>query len=870
MMSNYEQFRTIMKDAGFALSNKPVTKKILENAISFSKCDKKTVLAKQHEITKKIYFLLNGSAKFNKYFEKNSLTFATINKKNSPLGISGLNPPGRFMAEIMIDENSEYYSFDLNYLDEIESVDPGFVATFLSYILFFSTNLLWSTRNLDSAYKQNNYQISKGSNSGIRESNYEKIKDTIFFSSILEEDVKKLLNLGEIKLYSTDEFIALEGNDSSGLNILLSGKVEGSFNSNIDNSIKKKYRSIARPGVALSLSCGKRFIKFPYSIQVTRDTRVLHLSNDAINNLIKDNPVLAIKLLKRQIWQLGRYQQSATGLARYAAKNEIELLKFLIQDNFSKLPVNSKIYSVPHLLENRYSHELAFDIIYNLMVTGNEIEKSIANLMSDALKSFEKQQRFFKELNIIYNRVEQFKKVKSKASLDKLTLSNFIKAFDHVPYVIKGLENLPEKANHIFFYNHLAANDENKLANGHAFSIDSHFVSAKILYPKYGDGGKRIVRASRNTEYWRHNFYENLDYIFVHTKESDLLNESDDEKKERKNKFFNDAQDIINAGQPLVIAPEGTSETEDNFTDTSPGPFKPGAFTLAGQLKPEPYLVPIALANFDKPVSSTVYSAVIKQPIKISNFVKDTTNINEIKSFLLEYRKTFKGYVEEANELSNKVKLDTHDLTNLNTNYNLVSPIEEEFELDVRELELNSINQSVNQKEIILFGSSTFRMWENYEQDLGGKNILNLAFGGSTLSSCRTYFERIFSNYNPKILFFYGGDNDIGRGLNSDQINQEFLLFATQAAEKLKNTKCFFISIKPSPFRKKFLTEITNTNDKIKNTISTLEKWRFIDICNPMLKAGYDKFYDQDQLHMNDLGYSLLSKSLRDEIAKTK
>ena len=83
-----------------------------------------------------------------------------------------------------------------------------------------------------------------------------------------------------------------------------------------------------------------------------------------------------------------------------------------------------------------------------------------------------------------------------------------------------------------------------------------------------------------------------------------------------------------------------------------------------------------------------------------------------------------------------------------------MSPIEEEFELDVRELELNSINQSVNQKEIILFGSSTFRMWENYEQDLGGKNILNLAFGGSTLSSCRTYFERIFSNYNPKILSF--------------------------------------------------------------------------------------------------------------------
>ena len=47
-MSNYEQFRLVMKDAGFALSSKPVTKKILENAIKISKINQKTKLAKQH------------------------------------------------------------------------------------------------------------------------------------------------------------------------------------------------------------------------------------------------------------------------------------------------------------------------------------------------------------------------------------------------------------------------------------------------------------------------------------------------------------------------------------------------------------------------------------------------------------------------------------------------------------------------------------------------------------------------------------------------------------------------------------------------------------------------------------------------------
>ena len=73
----------------------------------------------------------------------------------------------------------------------------------------------------------------------------------------------------------------------------------------------------------------------------------------------------------------------------------------------------------------------------------------------------------------------------------------------------------------------------------------------------------------------------------------------------------------------LVIAPEGTSETEDNITINSPGPFKPGAFLLANQLEQEPLLIPIALANFDHSISNTVYSAVIKEPIKINDYVKD-------------------------------------------------------------------------------------------------------------------------------------------------------------------------------------------------------------------------------------------------------
>ena len=62
------------------------------------------------------------------------------------------------------------------------------------------------------------------------------------------------------------------------------------------------------------------------------------------------------------------------------------------------------------------------------------------------------------------------------------------------------------------------------------------------MYPKYKDGGQRIVRASRDTEFWRSGYYSRLDNIVVHNPESDILQETDLEKKLRKEKFFQDAQ----------------------------------------------------------------------------------------------------------------------------------------------------------------------------------------------------------------------------------------------------------------------------------------------------------------------------------------
>ena len=866
-MNISEKISLILVDKGFNLSPNYQTEKIINDASKLEKTVEEVLIAKQHGIANKLFILMSGEAEFTKDHNNELYKLATLKGTGVPLGVSGLNPPGRYMADIYVKANSEYIEIDLDKLKEVENKDPLYASFFYSYLVLQSMNLIWSSRNLNDCHLQSGLIISEGVKTGGEIVNTKRIKDTAFLAFLNEQDLKKLLNYSSIKLFSANEYITTEGQISDGINILLKGKVDATFNSYKQSQLEKNTRTIARSGVALSLSAGLHEIKSPYTIKATRDTTIIKFSNEFIDNLIKKDPDLALKFLKRQLWQLGKYIQSSSGLTTYPAKDEAELFNFLLNDNSSRIPVNSKLYNIPHLLKNHLTHSLAFDIIYEVVVSGNENEKSIASLMIDAMSGLERKNRFFNQLNKIYNRVATSQPDINKKTLQKLTNSDFIKAFDQVPYVIKGMENLPEKPTNIFFYNHLSSIEENTLANGHSFSIDSHFISAKILFPKYGDGGQRIARYSRNTEFWRYNYYENLDYIFVHTPESDKLEETDLEKKKRKEKLFVETQHIFDQNRPLVIAPEGTSETDDNITVNSPGPFKPGAFLLANQLEPEPLLVPIALANFDHSISNTVYSAVIQKPIKINDYIKDIKNKKELEMFLIDYRVKFREYVEEAIELAKNIFNDNTKLKNVETNINLVSPIEEEYEADVRELEINLHSKELENKKTVLFGSSTFKDWNNAHLDLSINNLSNLGFGGSTLVSCRTYFNRIVVPYSPDTMIFYAGDNDIGSGTSADELLNEFMLFTSEVSEKIPHTRCFFVSIKPSIFRRDYLEIILDANNKIKNAINNLAQWKYIDLCSPMLETGYEKFYGEDPLHMNVLGYSLLSKLIRDELS---
>ena len=159
--------------------------------------------------------------------------------------------------------------------------------------------------------------------------------------------------------------------------------------------------------------------------------------------------------------------------------------------------------------------------------------------------------------------------------------------------------------------------------------------------------------------------------------------------------------------------------------------------------------------------------------------VADISSEAEIESFLKEYRKTFRSYVEEAIELADELNLMPFaKRQTLSTNVGLLSPVEEEIGTDVREVEIQNHISQTKEQDVILYGSSTLRLWKDAKIDLGIPHLSNLAFGGATIAACQAISERLLTTRitNGKIII-YAGDYDLGSGLSVSEVIRDYKNF---------------------------------------------------------------------------------------------
>jgi lysophospholipase L1-like esterase len=179
-------------------------------------------------------------------------------------------------------------------------------------------------------------------------------------------------------------------------------------------------------------------------------------------------------------------------------------------------------------------------------------------------------------------------------------------------------------------------------------------------------------------------------------------------------------------------------------------------------------------------------------------------------------------------------------------------------------------------KHAVLFvGSSSFRKWTDAEQIFSRYPVINRAFGGSTLPDVIRYADDVIFPYQSRQIVVYCGDNDLASSdaVTVDTVVQRFQTLFNLIRSKMPQVPIAFVSIKPSPSRKKLMPKMVEANAAIKQFLSKQQKTKFINVYNAMLLPnGYPNgaLFESDSLHMLPAGYVIWKKKIEPALIKSK
>lgn len=188
------------------------------------------------------------------------------------------------------------------------------------------------------------------------------------------------------------------------------------------------------------------------------------------------------------------------------------------------------------------------------------------------------------------------------------------------------------------------------------------------------------------------------------------------------------------------------------------------------------------------------------------------------------------------------------------------------FQSEIDELTNQEKIEGTGTGGIMFLGSSSIRMWKTLEQDFNGYPVYNLGFGGSHTSDVLYYFQDLVVPYQPAIILFYEGDNDLASGKSPGEVFRDFKQFHKRVRADLPGTEIGFIAVKPSPSRWNLKDEYEEYNNKILSYCRKKDDLTYIDVVTPMIAENgrpIPAIFLSDSLHMNEAGYDIWEKQVR-------
>jgi CRP-like cAMP-binding protein len=474
------------------------------------------------------------------------------------------------------------------------------------------------------------------------------LENSPFFEEFAPRDVAQLATFAKFLSFEAGQEIFAEDELAEWFYVLVSGAVDLSFGGPRAADAKVTLvQTVSHSGYPLGWSS----MVEPYAYRATATarerSRLLALARGALEDYAGQHPEFGVALMRAIIGLIGdRVRAIRLRLIARRYDDDVRAIRQLLSDSDDVLPLSSPLHKIAHYLENRLTLDDAFHTLDVLRLRGDPAEQRVAELCSDILSNARRELQLYQQLQAIYDVVANAPADMDPETVRLHSLVEFRRLFAGTRHRIVGQHRLPEGSGQIFIMNHLQNHPDNLLPNNFILTLDTHFVASMILLEKYGEAPIRVIRKSQPDEYGHQKFYDRLGYIYTYSGHvdpdpADLVTTPED----RRRFFFEVAAEYLRRGRNILICPEGASTS----TEESPLRFRPGAFELATYVRPEPLIVPIAVANFDKKITRTTTAAVVHPPFLLSAHVGDPTDHEALLTFINnKLMPGFRTWVREA------------------------------------------------------------------------------------------------------------------------------------------------------------------------------------------------------------------------------
>jgi CRP-like cAMP-binding protein len=386
----------------------------------------------------------------------------------------------------------------------------------------------------------------------------EQLLGSPFLEGFDPRDLAALAPRATLVSFAESEPVFTQGNPATCLYLLVEGAVELSAAPG-GGGPAVVVQTLTHEGHPIGWSAMVAPHRYRATATAREPTVLLAIGREALDQRARADPRFGMTLMGAVVGIVGdRLRATRTRLIARRYDDVVVAIRDLLDQSGPWLSVASPLHRLPYHLEHRLTLPDAFQTLDALGGHGDPVERELAGLCADLLVRARRELEFYQQLQAIYQSVAGADPAADPEQVRLQSTLAFRRLFAATPYRIEGWEQLPERPGHIFIMNHLGYHPDNVLPNNFVLTLDTHFVSAMVVFERYGEAPIRVVRKSRPDEYGHQQFYDRLGYIYTDSGHLDAGDEDPHSSPQARRRFFLEVAGAhLEAGRNLVICPEG-------------------------------------------------------------------------------------------------------------------------------------------------------------------------------------------------------------------------------------------------------------------------------------------------------------------------